>query len=69
MLEKWKRSVDGGLAFGAKADLSKAFDSLDHELFIAKLNLYGFGWPALKLIHDYLLTGKQRIRVNISYSQ
>ena len=55
MLEKWKRSVDSGKAFGALlTDLSKAFDCLDHELLIAKLNAYGFSLPALRLIHDYL---------------
>ena len=33
MLEKWKRFVDSGKAFGALlAALSKAFDCLDHEL-------------------------------------
>ena len=70
MLEKWKRSVDSGKAFGALlTDLSKAFDCLDHELLIAKLNAYGFSLPALRLIHDYLSHRKQRTRVNNSYSE
>ena len=70
MLEKWKRSVDSGKAFGALlTDLSKAFDCLDHELLIAKLNAYGFSLPALRLIHDYLSHRKQRTRVNSSYSK
>ena len=70
MLEKWKRSVDSGKAFGALlTDLSKAFDCLDHELLIAKLNAYGFSLPALRLIHDYLSHRKQRARVNNSYSE
>ena len=34
-------------------DLSKAFDCLDDEIIIAKLNSYAISWPVLKLIHDY----------------
>ena len=61
MLEKWKRSVDNGKAFGALLkDLSKGFDCLDHELLIAKLSAYGYSLPALKLIHDYLSHKKQK---------
>ena len=47
--------------------LSKAFDCLKHELLIAKLNVYGFTLPALKLVHDYLPDRKQRARVNNFY--
>ena len=69
MLEKWKRSVDGGNAFGALlTDLSKAFDCLDHELLIAKLHAYGFSLPALRLINDYLSNRKQRTRIGNSFS-
>ena len=48
--------------------MSKAFDSLDHELFIAKLNAYGFSLTALKLIHNYLSNRKQRTKINSTYS-
>ena len=55
MLEYWKSEVDKGKVFGALlTDLSKAFDSLSHELIIAKLNAYGFSLPALKLVENYL---------------
>ena len=69
LIEKWKESVDSGGAFGALlTDLSEAFDCLPHELLIAKLNAYGFDEKALKLIHSYLSSRKQRVKVNDSYS-
>ena len=69
LLEKWKRVVDSGQMFGALlTNLSKTFDCLDHELLIVKLNAYGFSLPALKLVHDYLSNGKQRTKVNRTYS-
>ena len=69
LLEKWKAAVDKGKVFGALlTDLSKAFDCLNHELLVAKLNAYGFTLPALKLVYDYLSDRKQRTRVNNSYS-
>ena len=68
LLEKWKNVVDKGKMFGGLlTDLSKAFDCLNHELLIAKLNVYGFTLLALKLIHNYLSNRKQRVRVNNSY--
>ena len=66
MLEKCKRSVDEGKVFDALlADLSKAFDCLDHELLIAKLNAYGFSLPALRLINDYLSNRRQQTKLEI----
>ena len=55
--------------FGALlTDLSNAFDCLDHELLIAKLNAYGFSLTALKLVHNYLSNRKQRTKINSTYS-
>ena len=40
MMERWKESRDkGGYAGGVLMDLSKAFDTLDHKLLIAKLRM------------------------------
>ena len=49
-------------------DLSKAFDCLNHELLIAKLDAYGLGRSALEFIYSYLSARKQRVKVNDSFS-
>ena len=69
LIEKWKKSVDNGGAFGALlTDLSKALDCLSHELLITKLDVYGFEKSSLKLIHSYLSNRKQRVKINDTYS-
>ena len=69
LIEKWKKSVGNGGAFGALlTDLSKAFDFLPHELLIAKLDAYCFDKSSLKLIHSYLSNRKQRVKINDTYS-
>ena len=49
-------------------DLSKAFDTIKHELLIAKMHAYGFSRDALELIHSYLNDRWHRTKVNNSYS-
>ena len=49
-------------------DLTKAFDTLNHELLIAKLHAYGFESDALSLIYSYLSNRWQRTKINTSFS-
>ena len=44
-------------------DLSKAFDSLRHDILIAKIHAYGFEMNALKLIYSYLIDRTQTVKV------
>ena len=69
MLDKWNKAMDSGKHAGALlTDLSKAFDCLNHELPIAKLEVYGVGQSSLSYIYSYLSDRKQRTKVNNSYS-
>ena len=68
-LKKSKTSVHGGIAFAALlTDLSEAFDYLDHEFIIAKLDSYGFIWLDFKSVHRYLSDRKQTTKINSSHN-
>ena len=49
--------------------LSKAFDTLNHELLIAKRSVHGFNNESLKLIRSYLTNRWQRTKINKSLSR
>ena len=69
LIEKWKESLDkNGLAAAVLMDLSKAFDTINHELLIAKLHAYGFDKDALKIIWSYLTNRLQRTKINVTFS-
>ena len=69
LLEKWKYTLDNKNFAGAVLmDLSKAFDTINHELLIAKLHAYGFSKHSLQLIMDYLSNRLQHIKINTTFS-
>ena len=55
LIEKWKIALDSkGYSGTVLMDLSKAYDTINHDLLIAKLHACGFSKESLKLIKSYL---------------
>lgn len=50
---------DGLISAGVFIDLSKAFDTIDHKIMLAKLHHYGIQGIALSWFEDYLSNRKQ----------
>ena len=69
MVEKWLKNCRWWGVFGTLyTDPSKVSDCVPHYLIIVTLESHGFNLDALKLIHDYLSSRKQRVKVNDAYS-
>ena len=67
--EKWKTNLDKGENIGAiLMALSKAFDCIQYDLFLAKLHAYGFSCEALSLVNNFLGNRHQRVKINGSFS-
>ena len=65
MVDDWRLALDSKTVTGSIAiDLSKAFDSICHNLLLAKLRACGVGEEAIDFLHSYLSGRKQRMKVN-----
>ena len=70
MTEDWRWALDRGDSVAAVAvDLSKAFDSIDHELLLAKLGAYGVQPHSMRLLSCYLSQRQQRVRIGPAASE
>ena len=69
MLESFKEALDKVTSVSTIfMNLSKAFDILNHDLLIAKLEAYGFSAKSLSCIHSYLNKRLQKTIVNCEFS-
>jgi hypothetical protein len=65
MYDKISEARDNGhFSVGIFLDLSKAFDTVNHEILISKLNHYGIRGICLNWIRDYLRGRKQCVSYN-----
>ena len=67
LIENWKRVLDNkGFAGAVLIGLSKASDTITHDLLVSKLHAYGFSNDSFKLLYSYLkIDGiEQKITIN-----
>ena len=70
MIETWGAMLNKGNKVGAiKMDLSKAFDTLNHNLLLCKLKAYGFNKNALTFIQSYFTNRNKRTKVGDKFSK
>ena len=68
MTESWKTELNNGSKVGVIImDLSKAFDSLNHDLLLAKLEAYGLDNNAVSFTRSYLTNRLQHCKINNSF--
>jgi len=60
LIEALKQVLNPRYAGAVLIDLSKAFDCINHELLIAKLDAYGLSENALRMINSYISERWQR---------
>ena len=69
LLQAWQEELDkSGFVGTILMDLSKAYDSLPHDLLVAKFEAYGIDKNGLNLIHNYQTNRKQRTKISSSDS-
>ena len=69
MLEKWESASDKGEnIYVLFMDLSKAFDTINYDLLLAKLKAYEFSINTLDLMRSYLKNREQPVQINNDFS-
>ena len=68
LVKNWTKSLDNKEFGDAKLmDHSKSFDTLNHDVLIAKLHAYGFQYDACKLPYSYLTMQLHRTKLNMPF--
>ena len=69
MIESWKFRLNNGSKVGVTImDLSKAFDSLNHELLLTRLKAYSLDSNSVTFMKSYLTNKLQHCKINNSFN-
>ena len=69
LIENWKKSLDQKKFVSAVLmDLSKAFDSIPHDLLIAKMCAYRFSINVVTFFYSYLKRRKQNVKISSTHT-
>ena len=70
LMDKLIKSLENGnYVVGVFLDFSKAFDTIDHNILLAKLCHYGISGSALDWFNSYLTNRKQFVTYNNERSE
>ena len=65
LIEEITTSIDKqNVTIGVFIDLKKAFDTIDHNILLKKMEVYGIRGPALTWLETYLSNRKQFVSFN-----
>ena len=62
--ENIRKALDGNIGCGVFVDLQKAFDTVDHQILLAKLNHYGIRGVSNDWFKSYLSNHSQYVSIN-----
>ena len=70
MIDSLLHAIDYGQVIGVvSVDFKKAFDFVDHQILLSKLEIYGINDKALQWCKTYLIQKRQQVYVNNSYKR
>ena len=70
MIDLWLNAIDNSKMVGVVlVDFKKAFDLVDHQILIKKLEIYGLKADTLLWFNTYLSNRKQQVAINNSKSE
>ena len=69
-IKSWKAKLNNGSKVGViMVDLTKAFDSFNHDLLLAKLEAYGLDNNAVSFMRSYLIKRLHHRKINNTFSE